>query len=79
MTGLAPPMGLYGLHVDLGRYLPYEDGGGRWLRRPVATFTCRYGCRERVVGAVGVAEFTARIDDDHARSCPGPDRKATHG
>ncbi|MEU5111681.1 hypothetical protein AB0G64_09295 [Streptomyces longwoodensis] len=76
MTGLAPPMGLYGLHVDLG---DFHTVRGVWLRRPVATFSCPHGCRAVAVGADEVAEFTARIHADHARSCPGPDRKATHG
>ncbi|MFF6825023.1 hypothetical protein [Streptomyces longwoodensis] len=76
MAGFAPPMGLYGLHVDLG---DFHTVRGVWLSRPVATFSCRYGCRERVAGADEVAEFTARIHDDHARSCPGPHRKASHG
>lgn len=64
-----PPTELPGLHVDCGRYSKDCD---RWLRLPVATFTCRHGCHEVAVGAHEVAEFTARIHRAHARNCPGP-------
>ncbi|MFF7521225.1 hypothetical protein [Streptomyces pseudovenezuelae] len=58
---------MFGLWVDLG---DFRKGRG-WQRPPEARFTCRYGCVDQAVGAVDVAEFTARIDEAHARTCPG--------
>jgi hypothetical protein len=69
VSGWWPPRALYGLHVELGWYHRDRD---RWLRLPVATFTCRYGCHEVATGATEVAELTARITETHARDCPGP-------
>ncbi|PZG97825.1 hypothetical protein C1I97_25150 [Streptomyces sp. NTH33] len=68
MTGWWAPAGLYGLHVDLGRY---SQDRGRWLRQPAARFTCRHGCHITAVGPLKVAALTQHIDEDHARTCPG--------
>ncbi|WP_225080479.1 MULTISPECIES: hypothetical protein [unclassified Streptomyces] len=68
MSGWWAPTGLYGLHVDLGHYRPYS---GKWLRQPAAWFTCRHGCVEEATGPEDVADLTARITTDHARTCPG--------
>lgn len=67
MTGWWAPAGLYGLHVDFGRY---DHRSARWLRQPTARFTCRHGCHVTVVGPLKVAALTARTTD-HARTCPG--------
>ncbi|MET8826555.1 hypothetical protein ABZX40_36485 [Streptomyces sp. NPDC004610] len=55
--------GLHGLWVDLG------DRRGH---TPEARFTCRHGCELEAHGTFHVREFTARIADIHARTCPGP-------
>lgn len=69
MSGRWPPAELFGLHVDLGDFHHHRQV---WLRLPVATLTCAHGCHEVAVGVHDVADFTARINADHARSCPGP-------
>ncbi|WP_432032768.1 hypothetical protein [Streptomyces antibioticus] len=67
-----PPAGLFGLHVDLGDYHGVRKV---WLRLPTARFTCRHGCDLEAFGVADVADFTARLDEIHARSCPGPASK----
>lgn len=59
--------GIHGLRVDLG----HRDARGRWLRPPTADFTCHRGCARTAAGAEAVAAFCARIDQHHARHCPG--------
>lgn len=69
-----PAVQFFGLHVDLGDFHHHR---GVWLRHPTARFTCRHGCVEEAFGPVDVADLTARITTDHARTCPGPTRKET--
>ncbi|WP_340382268.1 hypothetical protein U5640_36245 [Streptomyces sp. SS7] len=71
-----PAAELFGLHVDSGRYR-YDRLHDRlhWTRLPVATFTCRCGYEHKAVGAADVAYLTSHLDEFHARSCPGPNRK----
>jgi hypothetical protein len=58
--------------VDLG---DFHSKRGLWLRLPQARFTCRHGCAYTAQGADDVTQFTAGIDTDHARDCPGPDKE----
>lgn len=70
--GWPPALAFFGLHVDCGHY-QYKPG--RWLRLPVATFTCRCGYEYKAVGAADVAHVTEHIHAIHARSCPRAQRK----
>lgn len=72
MAGRWPPADLPGLWVDLG---DFHSKRGLWLRLPQARFTCRHGCAYTAQGADDVTQFTAGIDTDHARDCPGPDKE----
>ncbi|MFM9653538.1 hypothetical protein ACKI1S_46630 [Streptomyces galilaeus] len=68
-SGWPPALAFFGLHVDCGRWHPDRQ---KWLRLPVAAFTCRHGCEYTAVGAADVAHLTQTIDATHARTCPGP-------
>jgi hypothetical protein len=63
-----PAEQLFGLWVEFGDWHTKREV---WLRLPAARFTCRYGCVVEAAGADDVADLTARIDTDHARTCPG--------
>lgn len=65
---------MFGLWVDLG---DWRKGRG-WRRAPEARFTCRHGCVDEAFGPKDVADFTARITTDHARTCPGPTTTGTN-
>ncbi|MEV6125143.1 hypothetical protein AB0M23_32325 [Streptomyces sp. NPDC052077] len=69
-SGHRPAADLPGLWVDLG---DWHSKRRIWLRLPAARFTCRHGCVHEAFGAADVADFTARIATDHARTCPGTD------
>lgn len=62
-----PDLGLFGLHVDLGRY---DVRTQRWVREPAAEFTCRHGCSRHALGATAVAQFTRAITAWHLAHCP---------
>lgn len=74
MTARWPPTE-YGLWVDFGHF---HTARGVWLRWPTARFTCRHGCLLEAVGPPDVADFTQRIDQNHAWTCPGPRKDTPH-
>ena len=62
-----PAASFFGLHVDCGFYHVDLD---KWLRPPVARFTCRHGGKDVAVGAADVADFTKDLGVIHAQCCP---------
>lgn len=70
----APAAAFFGLHVDCGHYSTHRD---KWLRLPVARFTCRWGCELVAVGVADVVDLTSTTVPDHARHCPGPQTRGT--
>lgn len=65
---------VFGLWVDLG---DYHAKRGVWLHFPAARLLCPHGCVHEAFGPDDVADFTARITTDHARTCPGQTTKLT--
>lgn|GEM_PF-4374160 len=58
---------LHGLYVDCGHY---SHTAHRWVREPVAEFTCRAGCAQYAAGADQVARFCRDITAWHLANCP---------
>jgi hypothetical protein len=59
--------GLHGLWVDAGRY---DVRAHRWVREPVAEFTCRHGCTRAAAGETAVRQFCRAITAWHLAHCP---------